>query len=43
VGVLLGALVLYMLFRRYRRHRKKVKAMRAPTEVMDAVPERPEG
>jgi membrane protein DedA with SNARE-associated domain len=43
VGVLLGALVLYMLFRRYRRHRRKVKAMRAPTEVMDAVPERPEG
>ena len=42
VGVLLGALVLSMLVKRYRRHRRKVKAMRAPTEVMDAVPERPE-
>jgi membrane protein DedA with SNARE-associated domain len=43
VGVLLGALVLFMLLKRYRRHREKVKAMAAPTEVMDAVPERPEG
>jgi membrane protein DedA with SNARE-associated domain len=46
VGVLLGALVLAMLFKRYRRHREKVKverAQRAPTEVMDAMPDRPEG
>ncbi|HSK61269.1 MAG TPA: DedA family protein, partial [Actinomycetospora sp.] len=43
VGVLLGGLVLFMLVKRYRRHRRKVQAMQAPTEVMDAVPERPEG
>jgi len=39
VLVLLGTLVGYMLFKRYRRHRRKVKAMNAPTEVMEAQPE----
>ena len=38
VLVLLAALVAFMLFKRYRRHRRKVKAMNAPTELI----ERPE-
>lgn len=39
VGVLLGALIVYMLVKRYRRHRE-VKKMEAPTEVIQR-PDRP--